>query len=86
MSHDKHTICLRVWLNAVNNVRVTIKHVDNSPCPLVPNKDPPAVATTQDPVVTPEVSLLDLRVCVCVYECVCVCGGGGWVGVSTELP
>ena len=57
----QHTVCRRVWLDAVDDVGVGSEQVDHLSRPLVPHEDPTTVTAAQHPVVPPEVGLLDLE-------------------------
>ena len=70
------TVCIRMWLDAVDDVRVSHEHVHHPAAPLVPHKDTPTVTPTQHPVLAPKVGLLDLciqKMCMCIEAHVCRC-------------
>ena len=48
-------------LDEADNMRVSYKHVDHPITPLVSEEHTTTVTATEDPVLSPEVDLLDLR-------------------------
>ena len=57
----RFTISTGMRLNTVDNVRVSHEHVDHPTTPFVPYEHTTTITTTEDPVLTPKVSLLDLK-------------------------
>ena len=62
LCHCMLNITISIWmrLDTVDNMRVGHEHVDNLTTPLVPKEHTTTVTTTQYPVLSPEVGLLDL--------------------------
>ena len=65
--HYTLNITISIWmrLNTVDDMRVSHEHVDHPTTPLVPEEHTTTVTATENPVLSPEVGLLDLK------------GGGG---------